>query len=763
MSNTPYIGNFTPLQMFPENTRDDIVPAPPQTTFNLSQEVPGGYEGNIMVFKRQYRTDQIVAGSSTISFNFSSNAMTTSNASVATALSLCVPGELLLVANTASNNGTYKILTIAYDGASASVVFDPAVKSVVANETNVAANITRLFDGPWEVLQPETDYTIGGTSPYYNRQITFSLVPQQEDQIYIIHRGSATFNNAPSPNSVTAESLAYNLRDFLVERFTGNGSTTAFTLTRDPVTSRGVIVSVNGVQQDDDDTGLFPNSRDYFVSGTTLTFRVAPANATKIRVQHLSFSSVSRRLSLSAGQLATVPDNSVTSAKIANDAVISSKIADGNVVTSKIADDNVTGAKILLANNQSLRGSSTPSGSQNLIRNNLSNHTVISNTSTIKTEINGTNTVVFTATTVEPETTNTVDFGLTGKRFKNGFLSGNLDVAGNIVCPGTVDGIDVSVLGGRVTTLENNVTSYAPVGAIIMDSGASAPDANWLQCLGQAVSRSTYAALFARIGTTYGPGDGSTTFNLPNLQQVFPLGRTTTVAQPATTLGTVVSGSPVHTHGYAHTHNASVSGTLPNHVHSVGTYAGTNAHTHDISHTHSLPGHTHAVPAHFHSGGNLTVDGNGYHSHSAGDYGHAHSYYARNDGITNSTNLANKTVSASAASEVAIGVTTGYANIYVNPDGYHGHTLSGAIGNVFGYNGNNNFDTVSMSAATVTGSGLTSGASSNSAVSVSGSSGNPTTTPGITSTGSTTSQSISTTDSTTIPYIVLNFIIRVLA
>ena len=54
-----------------------------------------------------------------------------------------------------------------------------------------------------------------------------------------------------------------------------------------------------------------------------------------------------------------------------------------------------------------------------------------------------------------------------------------------------------------------------PVGAIIAYGGSSAP-AGWLMCNGQAVSRTTYSSLFAIVGTAYGAGDGSTTFNLPN-------------------------------------------------------------------------------------------------------------------------------------------------------------------------------------------------------------------------------------------------------
>lgn len=56
-----------------------------------------------------------------------------------------------------------------------------------------------------------------------------------------------------------------------------------------------------------------------------------------------------------------------------------------------------------------------------------------------------------------------------------------------------------------------------PIGAILDYAGATAPT-GWLFSFGQAVSRTTYAALFAALGTTYGAGDGSTTFNLPDLR-----------------------------------------------------------------------------------------------------------------------------------------------------------------------------------------------------------------------------------------------------
>ncbi len=57
--------------------------------------------------------------------------------------------------------------------------------------------------------------------------------------------------------------------------------------------------------------------------------------------------------------------------------------------------------------------------------------------------------------------------------------------------------------------------NFVPVGAIFSYAGATAPT-GWLLCYGQAISRTTYAALFSAIGTTYGAGDGSTTFNVPD-------------------------------------------------------------------------------------------------------------------------------------------------------------------------------------------------------------------------------------------------------
>lgn len=105
----------------------------------------------------------------------------------------------------------------------------------------------------------------------------------------------------------------------------------------------------------------------------------------------------------------------------------------------------------------------------------------------------------------------------------------------------------------------------------------SAPT-GYLICDGSAVSRTTYAALFAVIGTTYGVGDGSTTFNLPDLRQRIPIGKAAsgTGNTLAGTFGSIdhVHSGPLHSHSYSqvpnHTHPVSI--TDPGHSHVLETF-----------------------------------------------------------------------------------------------------------------------------------------------------------------------------------------------
>ena len=82
-------------------------------------------------------------------------------------------------------------------------------------------------------------------------------------------------------------------------------------------------------------------------------------------------------------------------------------------------------------------------------------------------------------------------------------------------------GVDTAQLAAGAVTSDklatSAITTLMPSGAVIPYAGTSTPT-KWLLCAGQAVSRTTYADLFSAISTTYGVGDGSTTFNLPDLR-----------------------------------------------------------------------------------------------------------------------------------------------------------------------------------------------------------------------------------------------------
>lgn len=83
--------------------------------------------------------------------------------------------------------------------------------------------------------------------------------------------------------------------------------------------------------------------------------------------------------------------------------------------------------------------------------------------------------------------------------------------------------IQNKVIDDDMNEIKSVVNQNTPPGVVNIYAGATAPT-GWLICDGSAVSRNTYANLFLVIGTTYGDGDGSTTFNLPNLKGRIPVG-----------------------------------------------------------------------------------------------------------------------------------------------------------------------------------------------------------------------------------------------
>jgi microcystin-dependent protein len=111
-----------------------------------------------------------------------------------------------------------------------------------------------------------------------------------------------------------------------------------------------------------------------------------------------------------------------------------------------------------------------------------------------------------------------------------------------------------------------------PVGGLTQYAGATSPSVNYAICDGAAVNRTTYATLFARIGTTYGSGNGTTTFNLPNVKGRVIAGLDSTQTEFDTLAET--GGAKTHTLTSAempsHTHTQDAHG----HVVSSNSFAG---------------------------------------------------------------------------------------------------------------------------------------------------------------------------------------------
>lgn len=207
-------------------------------------------------------------------------------------------------------------------------------------------------------------------------------------------------------------------------------------------------------------------------------------------------------------------------------------------------------------------------------------------------------------------------------------------------------------------------------------AGSAAPRGH-LMCDGAEVSRTTYADLFAVIGTTYGSGNGSSTFNVPNLSGRFPLGKTASGTGSA--LGTT-GGSLDHTHA------------VPAHFHGMGSGAdfsilssGSHTTTINISHGHTATSTNSPVGITFADSKTgdavLSLTDNG-HVHSILDQGHFHNIAARDGGPAASVAKVSRSTSSTGDIEIpgrtaytGISVVKSYTGIILE-NGTHSHSIS---------------------------------------------------------------------------------------
>ena len=204
---------------------------------------------------------------------------------------------------------------------------------------------------------------------------------------------------------------------------------------------------------------------------------------------------------------------------------------------------------------------------------------------------------------------------------------GKIFTANEIVTPA-----NLNALGVPTVTLTSG--EVIPPGAIMPFAMNSAPS-GWLAADGAAVSRTTYATLFAAIGALYGAGNGSTTFNLPDLRGYFVRGS-----------GTNADGTSSGSFGLkqadgfkSHTHTENSAGS---HAHTGSTYAA-GSHTHTISGWTTDDGGGAYVAGSPTSGTTRNISNAGDHSHtlaiaSGGD--HTHTINATGTTETRPANIA---------------------------------------------------------------------------------------------------------------------------
>jgi len=185
-------------------------------------------------------------------------ATNSSNAASGTAINISAVGT-----------GTGHTLNVAFDGTNTKfkATYNNGTKARVTRSAQLSLSINGVLQQPHDSATPSTGF---GHEP--GNIIVFSAAPASTDQFW----GHVLANNK----------VTFDITDNAVDTFSGNGSATAFTLSKIPLDSDNVLVTIDGVVQ-------YPSSntvtRAYLVSENVITFTTAPANGTSVQVRHIGF------------------------------------------------------------------------------------------------------------------------------------------------------------------------------------------------------------------------------------------------------------------------------------------------------------------------------------------------------------------------------------------------------------------------------------------------------------------------------------------
>ena len=185
-------------------------------------------------------------------------ATNSSNAASGTAINISAVGT-----------GTGHTLNVAFDGTNTKfkATYNDGTKARVTRSAQLSLSINGVLQQPHDSATPSTGF---GHEP--GNIIVFSAAPASTDQFW----GHVLANNK----------VTFDITDNAVDTFSGTGSATAFTLSKIPLDSDNVLVTIDGVVQ-------YPSSntvtRAYLVSENVITFTTAPANGTSVQVRHIGF------------------------------------------------------------------------------------------------------------------------------------------------------------------------------------------------------------------------------------------------------------------------------------------------------------------------------------------------------------------------------------------------------------------------------------------------------------------------------------------
>jgi hypothetical protein len=170
---------------------------------------------------------------------------------------------------TALGTGSTHTLNIAFDGVNTKfkATYDNGTKSQITRAAQLTLSVNGVIQQPQDTASPTTGFGID-----FDSVIVFSVAPLVTDVFW----GNLVANNFPT----------FDIADNTVDSFTGDGTTTSFTLSKEPANNQNILVTLDGVVQYPSDAFV---TRAYSVISNVITFQGAPGNATDIQVRHIGF------------------------------------------------------------------------------------------------------------------------------------------------------------------------------------------------------------------------------------------------------------------------------------------------------------------------------------------------------------------------------------------------------------------------------------------------------------------------------------------